>query len=164
MDGLKQRLTDLISRYKYVLVIVLAGIFLMLLPTGESKPQPTVAQVDTAIPGISEQLEQILSQIQGVGRVRVMLTVARGEQTIYASDQDSSRSSENQSLRTETVLITNEDRSQTGLAIQVLPPVYQGAIVVCQGGGNPQVALHVVEAVCDATGLTADKITVLKMK
>ncbi len=164
MDGFKQQLTAIVGRYKYVLVIVLAGIFLMLLPTKGNEPQPSVQASDQIVPDTAEQLEQILSQIQGVGRVRVLLTAARGEQTIFASDQDSSRSGDDQTIRTETVLVTGSDRSQTGLVLQVLPPVYQGAIIVCQGGDSPQVALNVVEAVCDATGLTADKITVLKMK
>jgi hypothetical protein len=37
-------------------------------------------------------------------------------------------------------------------------------VIVCQGGDQPEVKLAVVEAVCDAVGLTADKISVLKMK
>ena len=164
MDRLKQRMTALVGRYKYVLVIVLAGVFLMLLPSNESSQASTAPQTAQASPDTSELLEQILGQIQGVGKVRVMLTVARGEQTLYASDQDSSQTGTEQSIRTETVIVTGQDRSQSGLVLQVLPPVYQGAIVVCQGGDSPQVRLSVVEAVCDATGLTADKITVLKMK
>jgi stage III sporulation protein AG len=47
---------------------------------------------------------------------------------------------------------------------QVIPPKYQGAIIVCQGAEKATVRLQVVEAVVNVTGLTADKITVLKMK
>ena len=60
--------------------------------------------------------------------------------------------------------MTGQDRAQSGLISQVLAPVYQGAVVVCQGGDQPGIRLQVVEAVCDATGLSADKVTVLKMK
>jgi len=42
--------------------------------------------------------------------------------------------------------------------------LYRGAVVVCQGGDNASVRLAVVEAVSNATGLTSDRITVLKMK
>ena len=61
-------------------------------------------------------------------------------------------------------MVTNEERAQNGLVKQVIPPVFQGAVVVCQGGDQPTIRLAIVEAVADATGLTADKITVLKMK
>ena len=46
----------------------------------------------------------------------------------------------------------------------VLSPTYLGAVIVCQGGDSPTVKLAIVEAVSNATGLSADKITVLKMK
>jgi stage III sporulation protein AG len=36
--------------------------------------------------------------------------------------------------------------------------------VICQGAADPAVRLAVVEAVADATGLGADRISVLKMK
>jgi stage III sporulation protein AG len=62
------------------------------------------------------------------------------------------------------VIITDSDRAQQGLISQVLPPSYLGAVIVCQAGDQPEVKLAVVEAVCDAVGLTADKISVLKMK
>ena len=47
---------------------------------------------------------------------------------------------------------------------QVIPASYMGAIVVCQGGDRPSVKLAIVKAVSDVTGLTSDKISVLKMK
>jgi hypothetical protein len=39
-----------------------------------------------------------------------------------------------------------------------------GAVIVCQGADKPVVRLAIVEAVADATGLSTDTITVLKMK
>lgn len=164
MDGIRQRLTQLAQRYKYVLMVVLAGVFLMLIPGGDTKTETTMPAVQDTGQNMDERLEQILSQIQGVGKVRVLLTVSRGEQTVYIYDEDGSSSADSDSSRREAVLITGQDRGQSGLVSQVIAPVYQGAIVVCQGGDQPGVRLQVVEAVCDATGLSADKVTVLKMK
>ena len=151
---IRKQLTRLAGEYKYVALILGVGLVLMLLPGKEEAPHP-----EPEIPAVSsaqEQLEDILSQIQGVGKVRLLLTVAQGEQTIYLRDTDGTRQ--------EAVLVTGADRAQTGLVSQVLSPSYLGAVVVCQGGDQPGVRLAVVEAVCDATGLTADKISVLKMK
>ena len=88
------------------------------------------------------------------------LTIAQGEQTLYVYDEDNSDTQD----RKEAVVITDASRAQSGLVSQVLPPVYLGAVIVCQGGDLPAVRLAVVEAVGAATGLTADKISVLKMK
>ena len=53
---------------------------------------------------------------------------------------------------------------ESGLIRQINPPAYLGAIVVCQGADNNTVRLAIVEAVSRATGLGADKISVLKMR
>ena len=64
----------------------------------------------------------------------------------------------------DTVIITGSDRSQQGLICQQIPPQYLGAVIVCQGADKAAVRLALVEAVSDATGLSTDAITVLKMK
>ena len=60
--------------------------------------------------------------------------------------------------------MTDGQRGQTGLVRQVLPATYRGAVVVCQGADDPRIRLAIVEAVSMATGLGADRISVLKMK
>lgn len=163
MDSVKAQLQNLLKQYKFVLIILLAGLLLMLLPdTGKEIPTADQESVQQEDP--EARLEEILAQIQGVGKVRVMLTVAQGAQTLYIFDEDSNRTQDSESLRREAVILTDSSRAQSGLVSQVLPPVYLGAIIVCQGGDLPGVRLAVVEAVCDATGLTADKISVMKMK
>lgn len=159
MDTLN-KLKQLAGKYAYVLIVIFAGLFLMLLPGREAAdPEPSEAEPNPAV-SMQDNLEAILSKIQGVGRVHVLLTEAQGSRTIYVQDESTSQDS----LKTDAVIITDSSRSQTGLVCQVLPPVYQGAVIVCQGGDDPSVRLAVVEAVCDATGLSADRITVTKMK
>ena len=96
--------------------------------------------------------------------MKVLLTEAAGEEVLYQTDEDIDQSDQSRDVRRETVLVTDAQRSQNGLVRQVNPPQYQGAVILCQGAGSPSVKLSVVEAVSDATGLTYDRITVLKMK
>lgn len=159
MDTMKQ-VKYLTQKYKYVLVVILAGLALMLLPgKEEARIAEQTSEADQQLT-MEESLENILSKIQGVGKVQVLLTEAQGSRTIYVRDESAS----GDSLKTDAVVLTDGSRAQKGLISQVIPPVYQGAVVVCQGGDIPGIKLAVVEAVCDATGLSADKITVLKMK
>lgn len=151
MDQL--RIRDWIKKYRYVFLVLLAGVLLMLLPEGtEEKPEPIAEQVVTE--DMETRLAQILSRIEGAGEVAVMLTEASGAQTIYQTEGEDQR----------TVLITDAQRSEQGLIHTTLPPVYLGAIVVCRGADSAAVRLAVVEAVANVTGLGTDKITVLKMK
>ena len=54
--------------------------------------------------------------------------------------------------------------NETGLIKQVNPPKYLGALIVCQGADDPSVRLAVSQAVASVTGISTDRISVLKMK
>lgn len=164
MDQLSKRIITLVKQNKSVLLIIVLGLLLMLIPMDSDKPSAEVIHSAEGKPNLQEEMEEVLAQIQGVGKVRVMLTVAEGERTIYTRDEQRTDSQDRTDLHTDVVLITDAQRTGNGLVEQVISPVYKGAIVVCQGGDSGIVRLAVVDAVCDVTGLTADKVTVLKMK
>ncbi len=159
-----QKYKSLFDKYKYVLLILAVGVFLMALPKGKTSQlaESNVTEVSIEDPG--EKLEEILSQIEGVGKVRVLLTERTGAETVYQMDRDDRVSGDAEDNRIQTVIVTGADRSQQGLIKSVIPPVYLGAVIVCQGGDMPVVKLSVVEAVSAVTGIPADRITVLKMK
>lgn len=155
-----------VKKYRYVLLVLLIGIVLMAIPGGKSEPQePTVVTVpESGFEDQTKALTEILSQIKGAGKVRLLLSVDAGEKILYQTDQDTSTSAGSGSMRYETVIITDGNRAQQGLVQQTLAPQYRGAIVVCQGADDVQVRLAIVDAVSDATGLGTDRISVLKMK
>ncbi len=156
----------LLKKYKFVVLILVIGIILMLLPTAsqkeETKAQPSQAQPMFADP--TEELQNLLSQIHGAGKVRLMLTVAGGEKYIYQTDRDETANDESSTVRIETVILTDSDRTQNGMVQQIIAPQYRGAVVVCQGADDPNVKLAIMDAVKNMTGLGYDRISVLKMK
>ena len=154
----------LLAKYKHVLLILLVGIGLMLLPSGgkstsqnaaTAEPEP-IAKTQT----LQEQLSDLLSRMEGAGRVEVLLALGTGEETLYQTDGD--RTSETE--RFDTVLVSDSGHNETGLIRQVNPPTYLGAVVLCQGADSGAVRLAITQAVANATGLGYHKITVLKMK
>lgn len=155
-----------LKKYRYPILILVLGLLLMTLP-GKREENKKIAAEPTVSAGKTEpskELAQILGKIDGVGRVEVLLTVKVGETTVYQTDEDISASENGSTVRKETVIITGADRQQQALVTQILSPEYLGAVIVCQGGDSVQVRLAVIEAVSKATGLGADKISVLKMK
>ena len=155
-----ERAMELFRKYRYVALVLLVGLILMALPEKKTEQIAPSPPQTAEQPTLEEALEEILSQLQGAGKVRVLLTRASGEETVYQMDRDSGADD----LRTETVVITSAEREEAGLVRQVNPPEYLGAVIVCQGADNAAVKLSIVEAVANATGLTTDKISVLKMK
>lgn len=159
------KVKELFGKYKYVLLILAVGIILMSLPEGQCRPvQQEIPAVQPESANRTEELEDILGQIAGVGKVRVLLTEAAGAETVYQTDEDRSTASDSDRLRVETVIVSNASREEQGLVRSITPPVYLGAIIVCQGGDSPAVRLSIVEAVSNVTGISSDRITVLKMK
>lgn len=158
---LKNKIPIQVGKYKYVILVILLGLALMSIP-----PVSQTDTVDEADPipneqNMAEKLEDILGKIEGVGKVRVMLTQASAEETVYQQDEDRSN---NGDIRLETVIISDENRSQQGMIRTVTPPTYLGAVIVCQGAQHDSVKLAVVQAVASLTGIGTDRIIVLKMK
>lgn len=160
----KQDWRPRLEKYKYVFLILLVGILLMVLPEGKRQELPQQTAGEPARPELQQSLSSILSRIAGAGRVEVLLTEAAGQRTVYQADEDLKKTDASEETRRNTVLLSGSGREETGLIRQILPPTYQGAIVLCQGAGDARVKLAIVQAVMSVTGLSADKITVLKMK
>ena len=166
MDWLKGKETVAVfmKKYRYVLLVLAVGLFLMALPEQESPPAQTTPIVEQTEPQLQDTLAQMLSHLEGAGKVEVMLTQSKGQQTLYQTDEDTSVSDGNTDTQRQTVLVSGSDRGEMGLIRQINPPTYQGAIVLCQGADNANIRLSIVEAVMSVTGLRSDCITVLKMK
>ena len=61
-------------------------------------------------------------------------------------------------------MLTRGSGSQEVIVTQQVYPVYQGAVIVCQGAGNSAVRLAITEAVSALTGLSANRISIVKWK
>ena len=152
-------------KYKWMLVLLIVGILILVTPeksnTEHKADEPVQVHQDISL---QQELENLLSQMENAGKVKVLLSVARDAETLYYTDSEKRKTDTSEEISSETVLITDSDRNQTGLIRRIDPPVYLGAVVLCQGAGSAQVRLAVVDAVATATGLTSDKISVWKMK
>ena len=167
IKSLKSKFKTFVGKYKYAVIVLAVGLILLMLPSKseESNLIENASQEITDTAHIETQaLTEILETIYGAGEVRVLLSTASGEKTIYQTDSDTSISGDDTSTKSETVILTDSQRNERGLVSQVIPEKYLGAIVVCQGADNPSVKLAITQAVSKITGLGADAICVLKMK
>ena len=165
-DRIKQQAVEYLRRYRYAALILVVGILLLCIPE-KKESQPSMEPVYTQTQDtedLQKQLSELLSRMEGAGKVQVLLTQASGESYRYQTDEEHQTDGNGMELRKETVIVTSESRAQSGLITRVDPPVYLGAIILSQGADSANVRLALTEAVKSATGLSADKITVLKMK
>ena len=164
-----EKWTGLLKKYRYAALIVLAGMVLMLLPTGGSKADSggdsSEAAESFSLEETEKRMAEVLGTINGVGRVRIMLTLRSGSTLRLAEDSTISDSTGGQTKQEKQVLTVNRGSGRQEVVVtQQLYPTYQGAVVVCEGAGSSTVRLAVVNAVSVLTGLSSDKISVVKWK
>ena len=159
----KVRWSELWKKYKFVLLVVLVGIILMLLPvssqtkeTEENKSQIPQESFDLA--AMEQRMEEVLGKIDGVGKLRLMLTLQSGTRLTLAEDtqRDQDRT------QRETVTLNRGSGNQEIVITNRFYPVYQGAVVVFQGADSSAVRLAITETVQALTGLPSDRIRVAK--
>ena len=158
------------GKYKYVLLVVLVGAVLLLWPSGKgTESSDPGAQTWTGVDlfgveELEEKLEKALSQVEGAGKVTVVLTLEESAKQVLAQDEEGSWGSNETRRDTSTVLLGRGSGLQEVVPLQEIGPRYRGALVVAEGGDLPQVRLALCEAVSALTGLGADKISICKGK
>ena len=163
-EDVRQTVRSLIQKYGWAAIILAVGLLMMCIPEEkESMPEPATQEISQDMT-LQQSLEELLSKLDGAGRVKVLLSIRSGERYHYQTDEDLLKTENSADQRKQTVIITSGNREERGLLQRTDPPTYQGAVVLCQGADSPRVKLAVVEAVSTATGLGADQISVLKMK
>ncbi len=161
----REKLRDIFRKYRAVGLVLLAGLLLLLLPTGKSNGQERQTSDDTHLYSLEEteqRMAQLLGSMSGVGRVQVMLTLKTGPTLQLAQDMDLEQEEGSLRQRSQPVTVNRGSGWQEALVTRQDYPVYQGAVVVCQGAGSSAVRLAVTEAVAALTGLSTEKITVVQ--
>lgn len=168
LSELQKRLSAGISKFRLPLLIFAAGLLLMLLPTGKRSTQAVqkaaqAAQTQELTPS-QEEMEAILSRIDGVGRVDLLLTLRTSGASVYQTDTRTVTSGSGPTEECQTVFGQTSGSGKEPVVQTTLAPQYQGALVVCDGADRASVRLAVVQAVTSLTGLGSNQIAVVKMK
>lgn len=141
----------------YFTLAVLCIVLLLVMKPSSDKTEPTPAAEPPApeqsySEELERSLEEIISQIQGVGKVSVMVTVEGTAKKIYAAD-----TSESDSKTDEKTVILG---SKEALLESTEYPRVKGVLVVCSGGKSAAVKEKVVDAVSTVLEIPTSKVCV----
>lgn len=87
---------------------------------------------------LSSQLHGILSSIEGVGEVRIFLTIDNTGENVYQQNTDTK--------------------------LKSITPTVRGVVIVCEGGDDPLIRERVMSAVTRSLAVTSDKVSITKLK
>ncbi len=181
------RWTDWAKKLKkeQVLILLLAGVLLLVIsiPTeqdaGAGETENTIqetVQEKTDREILEERLTKAISQVEGVGKTEVMITLKSDGRRIVEKDTERSEGRDESGQEgTASVNTTAEERESTVYAsdgqggevpyvTETLEPEIAGVLIVAQGGGDMALVQEITEAVMALFGVEAHKIKVMKME
>ncbi len=126
---------------------------------------------------LEERLEQILSEIEGAGIVKVMITGVSDGEVVHAYNQMEESRFQEEHSGTESYSKTDEVRQEQELVFmdngsgirspvvtKRIKPEIKGVVVVADGAGNIAVRQNITGAVEALTGIPTYRIQVIKRK
>ena len=144
---------------------------------GENLMDAGIYQEEYIIEKLEQRLEEMLTSMQGVGRVKVMITLySSGEEVVEKDiplersnlvEKDSAggnRSTNEMYSQEETVYMTNSAGEKIPYVVKKNSAQVAGVSVAAQGGENPLVQKNITEAIQALFGIEEHKIKVAKMK
>ena len=111
------------------------------------------------VSSLEKKLEDVLSNIDGAGRVSVAITVSSGFAFEYAYEETNKESLSGNSSTTSLILVDNEP-----VVVSEVFPKIAGVLVIAEGGGKIGVKLGILESIQTLLEVTNDNITILEGK
>lgn len=122
---------------------------------------------------LQTELEDILSKMDGIGKVKVLITYSQTSTVVpmYSQTESSTLTEETDSSggtrKQESSNVNKEvitDGDSKAVTQTVILPKVEGAIVIAEGGGNATTKGNIIQAVSAVTGLATYKVQVFEMQ
>jgi stage III sporulation protein AG len=127
--------------------------------------------------GLEKRLEEAFTLVENVGEVRVIVSLSREKETVYAADKDitesqsreedaqgGTRANSSRSSKEETIIITDGTGTDRPLVLREIEPSIAGVVIIAEGGDSVFVQDALTRAACVALDVEANKVQVLTMK
>lgn len=140
------------------LAATLVCIVLLLIMGRDTTPNDSVndfpkAETEYAVQ-LERQLEAVISQIDGAGKTKVMVTVESTVSYEYATDDSYSESK----YESEIVIIG----SDKALIKRIDNPEVAGVLVICDGGDSAVIKEKILKAVATVLDISSNKVYITK--
>lgn len=191
-SGLKEEKESLFTKlaeneiYRKIIIVVgligiafifLSGLFKSDHTEAKTVSSPTEVSADQYAAQLESKLTDIVMRIKGTGSAKVLVTLERSTQYVYAteekksnqttqdkSDGTTTKNEANDNTETTYILVKGADGAQKALAVTEVQPIIKGVVVVCDGGDDPVVQQNVISAVTTALDITSVRVCVVKAK
>jgi stage III sporulation protein AG len=169
-----------------ILGICIAVTLLIAIPlfdqeNGDKKPQGQTTIFSTREYSVilTQELEQIIMQIEGVGKAQVLLTMENGVENIYVDEEKINQTGENLGIvwkderassttalqrERQVLVIRDNNGGENPVLVKQIEPKVSGVLVVCDGGNRETVVYQVTNAIKALLDVPSNRIHVMKRK
>lgn len=158
------------KRIKIIVAIGLIGMVLILaseMLSAENKNKPDKAAAEFSYTEYTLELEDrlvsLISQIDGVGECRVMITLENSAESVYAKNYEGKSDDDSSNQKDEYVFYKASGDESPVLIKEYLPQV-QGVTVVCSGGDDIEVQEKIIDSVTSLFNIPTNRVSVSKIK
>ena len=143
--------------------------------TQSNQNQKQTQEVSNNVNALEERLEAILSNINGVGNVKVFINYSESSETVAMYNENSKTSVTEETdtsggvrkveeTDSQKEIVYQEDNgSKTPIVQKTVEPKIEGAIITAKGASDINIKTNIIQAVEAATGLATHKIQVFEM-
>ena len=175
MDDFKKRFKVLYEKIKKVkhieiyiavgLAILLAIIYFATLQT-PSESQTTqddnlstnISSSQEYVTNLENKLETVLTKVKGAGKVNVIVTLEKGFEYIYATDEEIRTTSDGTTVTTTNVIMIDGEP----VLQEEIYPVIGGIVVVAEGASDVSVKLNMISIIQTITNIDNTKINIFE--
>ncbi|MCL2068456.1 MAG: hypothetical protein FWH00_01010, partial [Oscillospiraceae bacterium] len=115
---------------------------------------------------LEERITALVSEIEGVGRLLVMVTLANSGEYVFAQEEkrSSDRDQQRENLEQKYVIVESDNGRRQALVRTRLEPGVQGVVIICEGADDIFVRSRVVNAVTTALNISSARVSVEKIR
>ncbi len=148
------------KKIQYILVGVLALAAIIIIAFSYFQPVSTVRSDENDYASVLEsKLSAVLSEVDGAGKVSVIITVESGMETVLAMETVTSETANRKEV-VETPIVVNGKT----VVLKELYPKITGVLIVAEGAKSISVLNKIQQATMSLLDIDANRIEILTMK
>lgn len=133
-------------------------------PQAAAAPDVTVgSELSAYCVKLEQQLTELISSINGAGKVKVMVTLESSAQSVYATSEKRTSDNNKNTYGNEYIIIKSGSSQEEALLVNILQPRVRGVAVVCQGADSVFVKQSIIDAVSAVLDIRSSDISITPM-
>lgn len=110
---------------------------------------------------IESEVLDLVRHIDGVGRVKVMVTLESSEEFLYQFDSKTQSTEKTNDKQEQVVIVDDENGNKKALVKTKKLPKIMGIVIVCDGAENIDVEYRIVNALTTAFDISSANVSVV---